>query len=73
MVCALLHDISAAMRARFAYHPYWERTAKFCELYNSPAFDCASSSPCSRARWLLRNGPCTVPTVSHRSLEDLDK
>lgn len=27
------------MREQFAAHPYYERTAEFCELYDSPAFD----------------------------------
>jgi len=27
------------MRDQFAGHPHYERTAEFCELYDSPAFD----------------------------------
>jgi len=32
------------MRDRFAGHPHYERTAEFCELYDSPAFDPAAET-----------------------------
>jgi len=27
------------MREQFRGHPYFERTARFCEIYDNPAFD----------------------------------
>jgi len=32
-------DMDRHIRERFRGHPYFERTAEFCELYDNPAFD----------------------------------
>ncbi|RZT91414.1 HD domain-containing protein [Rivibacter subsaxonicus] len=32
------------LRAQFAGHPHYERTAEFCELYDNPAFDGAAET-----------------------------
>jgi predicted HD phosphohydrolase len=32
------------LRAQFAGHPHYERTAEFCELYDNPAFDAAAET-----------------------------
>jgi predicted HD phosphohydrolase len=43
------------MRMRFADHPYFERTAEFCELYDSTAFDPkAETLPLSEFEPMLR-------------------
>jgi predicted HD phosphohydrolase len=36
--------IDRHMREQFAGHPHYERTAEFCELYDSPAFDAAAET-----------------------------
>jgi len=43
------------MREQFAGHPHYERTAEFCELYDSPAFDSkAETLPLSEFEPMVR-------------------
>jgi len=43
------------MRDQFKGHPYFERTAEFCELYDNPAFDAkAETLPMSEFEPMLR-------------------
>jgi len=41
------------MREQFRGHPHFERTARFCEIYDNPAFD-----PAWNARRLSSSNPC---------------
>ena len=43
------------LREQFRGHPCFERTARFCERYDSPAFDPARRDPAARA--LRADGP----------------
>jgi len=44
------------MREQFRGHPYFERTARFCEIYDNPAFDPGmESAPLEFFEPMLRN------------------